>query len=168
MGVYVLDTNALLRGVTLGFAGEAYTTPSVARELKSRVARTRLEAYVLSRRLHIVRPPKTAVSMVLDQAKEIGEGQVLSTTDVEVAALALALKSKKREPTVLTDDYSLQNLLSKMKISFMRVGLRGIKRRIEYVLVCRACKRIYKSERRTCPICGAVLLRKAVKKEPLS
>ncbi len=168
MGVYVLDTNALLRGLTLGFAGEAYTTPSVARELKNRVARTRLGAYVLSRRLHIIRPPKRAVSKALGQAKEIGEGRVLSRTDLEVAALALALQSKRREPIVLTDDYSLQNLLSKMKIGFMRVGLRGIKRRFEYVLVCRACKRIYKSERMNCPVCGAVLLRKAIRKEALS
>jgi len=168
MGAYVFDTNALLRGLTLGFAREAYTTPSVMRELKNQVTRTRLSAYISSKKLRVAKPSKRMMLRILEEAKKIGEEGKLSKTDVEVAALGLALQSQGRNPTVLTDDYSLQNLLSKIGVRFKKVGLRGIRRRMEYVFVCKNCNQVYRRYRVTCCVCGAPVLRKAIRKEELS
>lgn len=165
MSIFIFDANALLKELTIDFADRAVTTPSVIRELRSQAARTRVSAYLASKKLRVMKPSKDIMLEVLSEAKAIGEIG-LSETDIELAALALQLK--KRDPIVLTDDYSLQNLLSRISIKFKKVGLRGIKSTTEYIFICNNCNRVYKKYTPICYICGIPLSRRISRKRNIS
>ncbi|HEX69286.1 MAG TPA: hypothetical protein ENG10_03210, partial [Candidatus Bathyarchaeota archaeon] len=54
----------------------------------------------------------------MQQSKRTGDFKYLSQADIEVLALALQLKNSGENPTVVTDDYSMQNVANKLGIEF--------------------------------------------------
>jgi len=137
-----------------------YTTSSVVSEVKDYESREALDLGLDIGRVNILDPPRDIVESVYRVASRIGEHVKLSRTDVEIAGLALYL-SKRGRVVVITDDYSLQNLLYHLNISFKPLRTTGIDKPRKYIVYCSICGYVPgdKSEVE-CPICGAVLKRR--------
>ena len=163
----VLDTSALIAGYSIpAEAGVHYTTPSVLREARMKpVGRARIDASVSSGKLVVKEPERRFVEEVLKVSRQLGE-ETLSETDVDVLALSLQLAGSGFDVTVVSDDYSIQNVAASLGIGFKALTTRGIERLIRWVIYCPACKKTYSKPPRgmVCPVCGTHLKRKAVEK----
>ncbi len=123
----VLDTAGFLARIQLHIYGvELYTVPRVVEEVKDATSVEGLEISQLIERVAVVEPRREFVDRVKMLAQQVGSMHKLSSTDIDVAALALQLKSEGYEVTVVTDDYTLQNLLAHLGIKFMAIKYRGI------------------------------------------
>lgn len=142
----VLDTSAFMGGLQISGQGRLYTTPLVERELEGVEGSDLLRASGLE----VVEPPREAVERVWRAARGTGDDARLSDADVEVLALALDMGA-----TILTDDYSIQNLASGLGVAFRGVAKRGIERELEWTYRCRGCGRYFDEDPGECPICGS-------------
>jgi UPF0271 protein len=91
----------------------------------------------------------------------MGEAQSLSETDISVLALTHQL-----EATLISDDYSVQNLADELGLSYTGMNTRGIKRRFQWIHYCPGCRKQYTEPQpdNICLICGTELKRKPGKK----
>ncbi len=163
MRVLVLDTTGFLAAIQLAaYRDLVYTTPSVLEEVRDSASTERLIYTVASGRLEVAEPSSRARKTVEAKAREIGEKN-LSSTDIDVASLALDLAHRGCKVLVVTDDYALQNLLSHLGIEYMPLRTRGIKERRRYRIICPACGYQTKNPKETtCPVCGTPLVKKRV------
>jgi len=132
----VLDTTALLAKYYMyldPLKAEIYTVRRAVDEVKDAENREALEVGLCIGRVKVAEPQKPFVEEVLKTAQGIGEKAKLSTTDVEVAALALEFKKKGFRVVVITDDYALQNLLLYLNIPFKPLRTTGIRKPRKYV-----------------------------------
>ncbi|MEM2282701.1 MAG: hypothetical protein QXH26_04045 [Candidatus Hadarchaeales archaeon] len=150
-GVYVLDTSSFIchPGPLEGF-----TVSEVLEEAKSLSARMRSSL----EHVKILTPSSASVEEVSKLAGRMGEK--LSKTDLKILALALDLEREGKNPVILTDDYSIQNLAGMLGMKFSSLNTPGIKRILRWRLVCPSCGKSYPSSERECRICGSPLVRK--------
>ncbi|MHC1592648.1 MAG: NOB1 family endonuclease [Methermicoccaceae archaeon] len=148
---YVCDTSLFLcEGRPSIPMDRAITTLNVVSEVKSVVGRCALEV-ALSQGLKVERAKNELVAYARKSAERMGDLAALSDADITVIAKAMEV-----EGTVVTDDYDVQNVCAKLKISFLPAAQRGIEECREWVYVCPGCKR--KFERGgSCPVCGTAL-----------
>jgi len=161
--ILVLDTTAFIAKYQLQAYSpfvEIYTTPSVIQEAKDRESRDSLQLSLDIGRVFIKTPSKNTISEVVKVAREIGEHTSLSQTDIEVIALAKEL-SRKGKVIVITDDYSIQNTLLYLRISFKPLRTMGIKYFRKYVVRCPKCGYTTSSNETICPICDSRLVKKS-------
>ncbi|HEC82754.1 MAG TPA: hypothetical protein ENI53_02590 [Thermoplasmatales archaeon] len=152
--VYVLDTSAILSGKFFG--GNIVTSPKVLNEIKPKGHSWRLLEYMKSIGMKIISPPKKSVKIVRKTAEKTGDIANLSDTDLEVLALAHHLNA-----TLLTDDYSMQNVAKELKIDYMTIVEEGIKKKIEWIYECSSCGKIYEKYLKECIICGGKIKRRS-------
>jgi UPF0271 protein len=145
----VLDTSALFAMQDLPPDTEAYVTPGVLRELEKFGDK---RADLWGELLKVSEPLPATLRKVMDAASRTGDSTRISPTDAEVLALALDLQA-----TVLTDDYSLQNVAAYLGIPYRAVGLRGIKEIRKWRWRCTGCGKVFDKEHPDCPICGSKL-----------
>ena len=69
-------------------------------------------------------------------------------------------------PMVVTDDYSIQNVLKIMGIPYRSVLTKGIEDVVGWVKICKGCKKKYPSDTVLieCEICGSPIYRKRINK----
>ncbi len=91
-----------------------------------------------------------SVSKVQQIADKSGDSGRLSPTDISVLALALDLNG-----TILTDDYSIQNIARIMNIPYRAVGMKGIVKTEKWNYKCIGCGKWFKEKQTECPICGS-------------
>ena len=165
---FVLDTSAIIYGFNPRLVGGThYITPLVESELLGKKTKQVMELSVASGSL-IVRTPKDEFTVqVKSLAGSSGDLSVLSETDLEVVALALELKNEGCDPVVVSDDYSLQNLCTLLKINFKPMMTKGISEEFWWFLYCPACGATYKQSLRStiCQVCGHQLKRKVYSKK---
>ncbi len=159
--MFVLDTSGFIARWPL-YAPRAtiYTTSLVLSEVKDSESKQGLEIAFSLDRVHVIDPEQSYVRRIIKEARRSGLHISLSKTDISVAALALQLREQGLEVEVLTDDYSLQNLLALLRIKYKPLRTRGIRKIEEYDIICPACG--YKSKNpaeKICPICGTPLKR---------
>ncbi|MEM0381326.1 MAG: hypothetical protein QW580_01490 [Nitrososphaerota archaeon] len=122
---YVLDTNALL----LGFSGvkNLYTTEEAIKEVKyDELQVARLEAMLTSGALKIARPTTEAIEKVKESAgKQLDK---LSQTDLTILAAALDLTKTHKKVIIVTDDYTIQQLTTKLQLNFIPLKHSGIRK----------------------------------------
>jgi UPF0271 protein len=94
----------------------------------------------------------TSLKKVKDVALKSGDAGRLSDTDLSVIALAADLGG-----TVLTDDFSIQNVCAIMGIPYRSVGTGGIKKIEKWNYRCVGCGRWYKEKADDCPVCGSTM-----------
>lgn len=87
---------------------------------------------------------------VVEAAKKSGDHGRLSPVDISVLALALDTGG-----TILSDDYSIQNVSRIMGIPFRPVGMEGIKKVEKWNYQCKGCGKWYKEKMDDCPVCGS-------------
>ena len=118
MTYYLIDAAVLLNDEQFSFLpGKRYVTTSlVAMEIKDFRSRALLDNALKNNFLRIIDPSAEALQKITDLAANIGFR--LSKADFSLLALALDFKSKKKRVKVVTDDFSVQNLLLALRISF--------------------------------------------------
>ena len=152
---YVLDAPVFIYGVQV--SGNMYTVPEVTRELKSSDAAVALQES-LKEGLKIESPLKTDVEIVTEKAKSTGDYFRLSQADIDLLAKALELSG-----TLVTDDYSIQNVAALLGIETQPIQQARIKRVLKWRRRCVGCGRLYESEA-ICPVCGSDVKVKPVKR----
>lgn len=95
---------------------------------------------------------RESVDKVTEAAKKSGDLGRLSPIDITVLALALDTGG-----TILTDDYSIQNVSRIMDIPFRSVGTEGIKKVEKWNYQCIGCGKWFKEDQPDCPICGSAM-----------
>src|SRR5665647_947517 len=144
---YVLDAPVFIYHVSV--SGNLYTVPEVTRELRSSEAAVVLQEF-LKGGLKIEDPLKIDVEIVTEKAK--------STGDIDLLAKALELSG-----TLVTDDYSIQNVATLLGIEIQPIQQARIKRVLTWRRRCIGCGRVYESEA-ICPVCGSEVKVKPVKR----
>lgn len=149
--MYVLDSSA--------FINEYHTTeqtasiPMVREELEGESS-YRFDAMEGSG-MHIHLPGAETVEKVERAARETGDLDVLSSTDVRLIAAAFEL-----DATLVTDDYAMQNVAERLHVSVDVIEQEGISEQRDWRFQCQGCGREFDEHKERCPICGSGLSRK--------
>lgn len=146
--VLVLDTSALYSMEEL--PDNCVCTPGVIKELEKHGDR-RLGLW--GDMLKVSDCTQKSLDAVERAAEGSGDDARLSPTDVSVIALAIDLGG-----TVLTDDYSIQNVCVALNVPYKAVGTKGIKKLLKWDYGCVGCNRRFKEKLPECPICGSALV----------
>ena len=167
----VLDTSALIMGYeTAEVEAEHYTVPSVREEIhRDDIRKLRLDSAINSGRITVRSPDPKYRGETQRVIGEMGESDALSEADAELLALGAQLKGEGWETTVVSDDYSVQNVASELGLGFKGLATQGIKRQFKWETYCPGCRRTFEEpqEDGVCPICGTDLKRRPSRKRPL-
>ena len=147
----VLDSSAFIDDYT---TEEPIATIPLVREELEDEAGYRFDALEGSgMRIHI--PDPGTVERVERAARETGDAETLSRTDVRLLAAAFEL-----DATLVTDDYAMQNVAEKLDVGVDVVAQEGIDERRDWDFQCQGCGRTFDDHRDRCAICGSDLERK--------
>ena len=147
----VLDASAFIRDYTT--EERMATIPLVREELEDE-AGYRFDALEGSgMRIHI--PDPETVERVERAARETGDAETLSRTDVRLLATSFEL-----DATLVTDDYAMQNVAEKLDVAVDVIAQEGIDERRDWRFQCQGCGRTFDEHRDRCSICGSDLERK--------
>ena len=166
MKALILDTSSFIQGFNSSDSSTSlFTTYLVRGEVRDEMARIRLDNWIQTGRITMKSPSEESLKNVLASSKKLGEHKALSDTDHSVIALALEL-SPEYDVTVISDDYSVQNLSDELGIKHKGLITRGIKKRFDWVHYCPGCWKHFDGpqEDNVCPICGTETKRKPGKK----
>jgi UPF0271 protein len=159
-----LDTSAFVAGFDpFSVSENQATTPKVQEEIKTKsMIWVRFKTAVENGKLKVKTPSEEFLNKARTSAIMVGDSFFLSETDTQLLALALELKAAGYSPQIISDDYSIQNVAAKMGIEFTALATFGIRRLLEWVRYCPACRREYPADygSTTCTICGTELKRK--------
>mgnify|MGYP001024855232 CR=1 FL=1 len=169
--ILVLDTSAFIAGFDPSAVDEdLFSVPSVRNELADRsLSKLRFETAAESGRLTVLEPSPQFLSLIRESSKEIGDMLYLSEADIHILALAMQLKETGHATTIVTDDYSIQNVAKRIKADFVPLATFGIRFYLQWLLYCPACRKKYPSDYRSgqCDVCGTRLKRKPQSKSPI-
>jgi UPF0271 protein len=162
----LLDTSAFIQGYNMSQNEEYYTVSEVLVEIKAELGKMRYEGAKASGKLREIQPEDKWVKEIEAKARVSGEAHKLSPTDKQLLALGLQLKSENEVPTIVSDDYSIQNMASRLGLRFVAQVTHGIKKVYEWSIYCPGCRKRFDSpqEDNVCPICGTELKRKPRRK----
>jgi UPF0271 protein len=168
--VLLLDTSAFIQGYgATDTDSEHFSVPAVRAELREgSLHRLRFDNAARNGYLKILTPSPWSLERLDEVVKEMGEKGILSNADTQLLALGLLLQSEGMSPTVVSDDYAVQNVANSLGLGFRSLATPGIKQRFEWIIYCPGCRRSYESPQRdnVCPVCGTKLKRKpGVKKK---
>ena len=160
----VLDTSAFIGGFDPFSIREEQVAPPMVEEEVKRNSMTllRFSMAVESGRLKIFAPAQPFLDQVKACATSLGDSFFLSETDMQVLAVALEINSRSDRPQIVTDDYSIQNVATRLGLEFVALTTFGIKRVLTWVRYCPACHKTYPANLKAteCQICGTELKRK--------
>lgn len=143
----VLDTSAILSG--MDFPGEVYVPSSVVREADVKGMDPRIASF-FDAKARVWEPREEDLAAVLQASQETGDEVKLSPTDRDVLALAVQLRA-----VVVTDDYTIQNVATKLGLEYRPAVLPGIRTPIGWSFRCAGCGRYWPEPADECPVCGA-------------
>lgn len=160
--VTVLDATAFYAGVPYTSLATYYTTDSVVKEVSHRKSKSiSVENLVEVGRLRIYNPSTKSVERVQEAAQRSGDLSNLSEADISVVALALELKERGSDITVISDDYAVENVSSILGIKRVSVMTGGIKKVVEWLIYCPGCGKVFRDQHlQICDVCGSTLKRK--------
>ena len=162
--IIVLDTSAFLAGFDpFSLREEQVTVPAVEEEIRrNSIVFTRFRTALESGKLRVRAPKVEFQKGAKDFASQLGDSYLLSKADLQLLAVCLELKADGYAPQIVTDDYSIQNVATKMGVEFSALATFGIKRLLEWMRYCPACHKEYPVDCKTkeCLVCGTQLKRK--------
>ena len=163
--VYVLDASAIIGGFS-SKESQNFITASVISEIKDFKSKLYLESAIEDGSITIIEPESVDIKNVSDIIIKSGDVLRLSDVDKNLVALAFKLKREYKNPLVVTDDYSMQNVLKIVGIPYRSVLTEGINEIYGWVKICKGCKRKYPPEYvfDECEICGTRIIKKRIKK----
>ncbi len=150
--VYVPDTSAILTGKIDILSMRCVVPSGVIKEIRKGMMGRLMDHEMCV--IQIIDPKSAYMEKVKMAARETGDLPYLSQTDMDIIAVALEIGG-----VIISDDYSLQNVSSKLKIEFQGCGLECIKSRIRWGYVCKGCGAKYEEKVENCRICGHKITR---------
>ena len=176
--IYIFDTSAFIKGMNVSVLEgiTCYTTNSVVTEVRNSFSKQKINTALLTGNLKIQDPSPESISRVKIVAQNSGDLPFLSSTDIDVIALALSMQESESQNTVqspsrtsvtvVSDDYSIQNILKSLSIPIHSFMKKGVSSYIQWQVYCPQCKSIYpKADKISCAKCGAKLKRRPVDKK---
>ena len=151
----VLDTSAIIYLNDFRMFDEIFTVSDVIDEVKDRINTLKLSGI----NFKVVDPTESSIKEIKEIAKETGDLEKLSRTDIRILGLA-----KENGLTIISDDYNIQNVAEKIGINCVSLFNSKITKFIQWGKYCDNCKISYE-KRDTCPKCGNQLIRKPAKEE---
>ena len=148
--VFVIDTSVLLAGRPIVVDGVLYATPDCVAEVQHRGRDRRMLEYLLEAGLRVI-SPKPA-SMIAVEEASVGSGDAHRLSDADMTALALAHELRA---TIMTDDYSMQNVAATLDIPFRPVNQQGIREVFTWQLRCVGCRKMFPGTVKECDVCGS-------------
>jgi len=130
----------------------AVTLPEVRDELRDSTA-FRFDALVGSG-MSLESPSEESIIEVRTVAKDTGDADVLTGVDIRLVALAYDL-----DKPLVTDDYAMQNVASRLGIETHGAGKDEIDEERDWRFQCIGCGRVYEKKVR-CEVCGSETTRK--------
>ena len=163
--VYVLDASAIIGGFS-SKESQNFITASVISEIKDFKSKLYLESAIEDGSITIIEPESVDIKNVSDIIIKSGDVLRLSDVDKNLVALVFKLKREHKNPLVVTDDYSMQNVLKIVGMPYRSVLTEGINEIYGWVKICKGCKRKYPPEYvfDECEICGTRIIKKRIKK----
>ncbi|PSP43111.1 DNA-binding protein [Halobacteriales archaeon QH_6_64_20] len=149
--MHVLDTTAFI--TEYHTADDTATVPSVRDELEGESV-YRYDA-MEGADMYVHLPEGGTTERVRRAAENTGDGAVLSDTDVSLLATAFEL-----DATLVTDDYAMQNVASRLDVDAEVIAQDGIAEERDWSFQCQGCGREFDENKERCPICGSDLSRK--------
>ncbi|BAW30899.1 MAG TPA: ribonuclease VapC [Methanothermobacter sp.] len=161
----ILDSSAFIGGYTPSDE-KNYTIAEVTEELKDLKSRILLEKSLKEGKLKIIKPKKEYIEKTEKLAKKSGDILRLSKTDKKIIALTLQLKKELKNVIIITDDYSIQNIIKIIKVPFKSIITPGINEIYQWKKICIGCKKTYPHNypSKKCEICGSKIIKKRTKK----
>lgn len=145
----VLDTSAIIYLNDFRKFEEMITCDDVVKEVKDKMTSLKLSGL----NLKVNEPKIETVERIKEIAKETGDLEKLSKTDLKVLALA-----KESNCTIISDDRGIQNVAEKLKIKYISIFSKKITRLIRWRKFCRNCGKFFERGM-VCSICGGRLAR---------
>ena len=154
--ILIIDTSAILSGKPIILDNtKTVTSPGVSDELKPGGKDYQNFQFLIEKGLTINLPSEGSIGKIREVSTDTGDISRLSTTDIEILALALDIsKEKNKKPVILTDDYSIQNVANVLNIKFESISQQGIQKRFKWDYRCRGCGKKFEGHIKICPICG--------------
>ena len=100
--------------------------------------------------LKIVEPNKNSIDYIKEKAKETGDLDVLSLTDIKILALGYELQG-----TIISDDFAIQNVSLYDGLEVISCSGKKIKEIRKWKYRSSACKLVTDEKSETCNICGS-------------
>jgi|TARA_Y100000034_G_scaffold89158_1_gene107197 UPF0271 protein len=142
--ILIIDASAVINDFSTKYSDyRLVTTTKVVKELKSRGAIEDLEERI---------PKPDLIKFVSDIDKDLSDKT--SEADKELLALALEFRAP-----VVTDDYGIQNIATKLGVEFIPVLEEGITKVIEWEYYCSGCRR-KAGKSGVCKVCGGRIKRR--------
>ncbi|MFX1322092.1 MAG: NOB1 family endonuclease [Promethearchaeota archaeon] len=166
--ISIFDTNIFLTGIDFNIFNEIiYTTPSIINEIKinktHRNILNKIQVAIETKKLRLKIPKKKYIQEIERKSMITGDFNALSREDKELLALTLELlKESGHLVRIYTNDYSMENVCSKLNIPFSPIFKEGIKKMIIWEIYCPFCKQIYNTDdlSKNCERCGSPLKRR--------
>lgn len=161
---YVLDASAFINGFQIT-SSKNFTVPEITEEIKDFESRLKFDAALNDKLLVIQDVNLKYLCCVNDIIYESGDILRLSLPDKKLIALAYMLSQQGENVKVITDDYTIQNTLKIMDISYSGVITEGIKGIYNWKKVCQGCKKEFPEDYPfdDCEICGSEIFKKRIK-----
>ncbi|MCD7781329.1 MAG: ribonuclease VapC [Methanosphaera sp.] len=158
---YILDASGLINGFYSKKTLNIMTSSTVA-EIKDIKTELLLDELLNQNLLKIMDVSYSDDKEFMDALVGSGDIMRLSSTDKDIVSLALKLKRKGDDITVITDDYSMQNALKLLGINFKSVLTKGINDTIKWQRICKGCRKEYPSDSKIeeCEVCGSPIITK--------
>jgi UPF0271 protein len=165
--IFIIDTSAILSGIPINLNDkEVVTVSSVSSEITPGGRDYQLFQYLKQKGLEIVSASEQSIKKIHRATEKTGDKDRLSSTDIEILALALDInKDAKKNAVILTDDYSIQNIAHTLQITFQKFSQRGITKKFKWRNRCPGCNRLFKASIKICPICGTKTKSSIIHKE---
>ena len=103
-----------------------------------------------SKGLKIIEPVTESLDFIKEKAKETGDLDVLSLTDIKILALGYELQG-----TIISDDFAIQNVSLYNGLDVISCSGKKIKEIRIWKYRCSACKLVTDKKSETCNICGS-------------
>ena len=149
----VLDSTAFYAGVPYTNTTEnLVTTPDVISEVSNERTRT----LIALSKINVLQGTPQNLKTVQEAARKTGDSS-MSKADLSVLALCLNLQEEGHEAILLSDDFAVENVASRLGIKARPLMTNGIKTASEWVFFCPACGKKYSKQRADCLVCGTKL-----------
>ena len=161
--IFVLDASALIGGIDPNNFDKVkfVTIPSVIEEIKTPTIKKKTEFSISRGRIKVLMPSIEALRIITRICEETGDLKFLSSTDKSIIALAKMLLDDGKNPILLTDDYSIQNVAKTLKLPYESIQEKGIRKKLKWTIYCPGCKKKFssKTKLKECDTCGTPLKR---------
>ena len=161
---YVLDASAFINGFEP--KGQFnFTVSLITDEVKDLKSKILLNQAIEEGKIIIKEPKDEFIKELNETISKSGDDLRLSEADKKLLALALDLKSENENIKVLTDDYSMQNVLRILEIPYGSIITEGIKGVYNWVKTCEGCKKEFDADYPfdDCEICGSKVFKRRIK-----